>query len=165
MTLRKFAIAAIAASVMLGTSACTFISPVASRMEYTPADGTQVDLENLKLRNIVYVTDGSKSALTGSIVNTATTSSSLSIQYTDAAVAETKTVTITLAAGQKLDLGYNGGAALAIALGGNAGDIVTVQVAEGSGQSTELRIPVLDARFEYFKPAIDSLGGIEPSSK
>lgn len=165
MTLRKFAIAAIAASVMLGTSACTFMSPVASRIVYAPADGHQVDLQNLKLRNFVYVTNGEKSALSGSIVNSGTASSSLTITYNDAAVAENKTVTITVAAGQKLDLGYNGGAALAINLGGKAGDIVTIQVAEGSGQAVVFNIPVLDERFEYFKPVIDSLGSLEPSAK
>lgn len=165
MTLRKFAIAAIAASVMLGTSACTFISPVASRIVYAPADGHQVDLQSLKLRNFVYLTNGEKSALTGSIVNSGTTSSSLTITYTDAAVAENKTVTITVAAGQKLDLGYNGGSALAINLGGKAGDIVSIQVAEGSGEAVLFNIPVLDERFEYFKPAIDSLGSVEPSAE
>jgi hypothetical protein len=165
LTLRKFAIAAIAASVMLGTSACTFMSPVASRIVYAPADGHQVDLQSLKLRNFVYVTNGEKSALTGSIVNSGTTSSSLTITYTDAAVAENKTVTITVAAGQKLDLGYNGGSALGINLGGKAGDIVSIQVAEGSGEAVLFNIPVLDERFEYFKPAIDSLGSVEPSAE
>lgn len=164
MAIRKFAAVTIAASVLLGTAGCTFISPVASRIEYAPADGSQADLETVKVRNFVYLTNGTVSALTGSIVNPSLETKVVKIQYTDAALNEAKEVTFTVNPGQRVDLGYNGGQALAINLGGKAGGLVKLSVSEGS-TTEELRIPVLDGTFEFYKPIIDSLGTVEPSAK
>jgi hypothetical protein len=85
------------------------------------------------------------------------------IQYTDAAVNEAKEVTFTVNAGQRIDLGYNGGQALAINLGGKAGGVVRINVSEGS-VTEEMRIPVLDGTFEFYKPVIDSLQSVTPST-
>jgi len=164
MAISKFAAVTIAASMLLGTSGCTFISPVASRIEYAPADGSQVDLETVKIRNFVYVTNGTVSAISGSIVNPSLEPKIVRIQYTDAAVNEAKEVTFTVNAGQRIDLGYNGGQALAINLGGKAGGIVRINVSEGS-VTEEMRVPVLDATFEFYKPIIDSLQTVTPSTK
>jgi hypothetical protein len=163
MAVSKFAAVTIAASMLLGTTGCTFMSPVASRIEYAPADGSQVDLETVKIRNFVYVTNGTVSAISGSIVNPGLESKIVRIQYTDAAVNEAKEVTFTVNAGQRIDLGYNGGQALAINLGGKAGDIVRINVVEGS-VTEEMRIPVLDGTFEFYKPVIDSLQSVTPST-
>jgi hypothetical protein len=140
------------------------MSPVASRIEYAPADGSQVDLETVKIRNFVYVTNGTVSAISGSIVNPSLEPKIVRIQYTDAAVNEAKEVTFTVNAGQRIDLGYNGGQALAINLGGKAGGIVRINVSEGS-VTEEMRVPVLDATFEFYKPIIDSLQTVTPSTK
>jgi hypothetical protein len=165
LAIRKFAAIAITASVLIGTTGCTFNSPVASRIEYAPADGSQADLENVKARNFVYLTNGSQSALTGSIVNSGLEPQVFKIQYTDAAVNEAKEVTFTVNGGQKIDLGYNGGQALAINLGGKAGGIVRINVSEGSGAPVEMRIPVLDGTFDFYKPIVDSLSVVEPSAQ
>ncbi|MFM1983655.1 MAG: hypothetical protein RL723_90 [Actinomycetota bacterium] len=163
MAISKFAAVAIAASMLVGTTGCTFTNPIASRIEYAPADGSQADLETIKVRNFVYLTNGTVSALAGSIVNPGLETKTLKISYTDAALNEAKDVTFTVNPGQKLDLGFNGGKALAINLGGKAGDIVTIKVTEGSS-SVDLNVPVLDDTFDFYKPIIDSLGTVEPSS-
>lgn len=160
----KFAAVAFAASLLVGTTGCTFSSPVASQMEYAPADGSQVDLESLKVRNFVYLTNGTVSALTGSVVNSGLETKTLKISYTDASVNEQKELSLTVNAGQKLDLGYNGGQALAINLGGKAGDIVTIKLTEGA-VTADLNIPVLDDTFDFYKPIIDSLDSLEPATK
>jgi hypothetical protein len=165
LAIRKFAAVAITASLLVGTAGCTFMSPIASRIEYAPADGSQADLETIKVRNFVYVTNGTQSALAGSIVNPGLEPKILKIQYTDATLNENKEVTFTVNAGQKLDLGYNGGQALAIDLGGKAGSIVRIHVVEGSGTPVEMRVPVLDGTFEFYKPIIDSLSTVKPSAK
>lgn len=164
MAKSKFIAVAIAASLLLGTAGCSFSSRVASKIDYAPADGSQTDLETIKVRNFVYLTNGTVSALSGSIVNPGLEPKILKIQYTDAALNESKEVTFTVNAGQKIDLGYNGGQALAINLGGKAGGIVRLSVAEGSGTPIELRVPVLDGTFDFYKPTIDSLNTVEPSS-
>ena len=46
MNIRKIATVAVAASLMLGTTGCTFVSPIASRIEYAPSDGSQVTLND-----------------------------------------------------------------------------------------------------------------------
>jgi hypothetical protein len=163
MAVSKFAAVTIAASMLLGTAGCTFLNPVASRIEYAPADGSQVDLETVKIRNFVYVTNGTASAISGSIVNPSLEPKIVRIQYTDAAVNEAKEVTFTVNAGQRIDLGYNGGQALAINLGGKAGGVVRINVSEGS-VTEEMRIPVLDGTFEFYKPVIDSLQSVTPST-
>jgi hypothetical protein len=165
LAIRKFAAVVIAASVLVGTTGCTFNSPVASQIDYAPADGSQADLENLKVRNFIYLTNGTQSALTGSIVNSGLEPAVLKIQYTDAAVNEAKEVTFTVNGGQKIDLGYNGGQALAINLGGKAGGVVRINVAEGSGTPVEVRVPVLDDTFDFYKKMVDSLSVVEPSAK
>lgn len=164
MAISKFAAVAIAASMLVGTAGCTFTSPIASQIDYAPADGSQADLETIKVRNFVYLTNGTLSALAGSIVNPGLETKTLKISYTDAALNEAKDVTFTVNPGQKLDLGYNGGQALAINLGGKAGDIVTIKVTEGSS-SVDLNVPVLDDTFDFYKPIIDSLGTVEPSAQ
>lgn len=163
MAIRKFAAVAIAASLLIGTTGCTFTSPVASRIDYAPADGSQADLESIKVRNFVYLTNGTQAALSGSIVNSGLETKTLKISYTDAAVSEQKEVTFTVNPGQKLDLGYNGGKALAINLGGKAGDIVTIKLTEGA-VSADLNVPVLDGTFDFYKPILDSLAEVEPST-
>jgi hypothetical protein len=163
MAISKFAAVAIAASMLVGTTGCTFTSPIASQIDYAPADGSQADLETIKVRNFVYLTNGTVSALAGSIVNPGLETKTLKISYTDAALNEAKDVTFTVNPGQKLDLGFNGGKALAINLGGKAGDIVTIKVTEGSS-SVDLNVPVLDDTFDFYKPIIDSLGTVEPST-
>jgi hypothetical protein len=164
MAISKFAAVTIAASMLLGTTGCTFMSPVASRIEYAPADGSQVDLETVKIRNFVYVTNGTVSAISGSIVNPGLESKVVRIQYTDAAVNESKEVTFTVNPGQRIDLGYNGGQALAINLGGKAGGVVRINVSEGS-VTEEMRVPVLDGTFDFYKPVIDSLQTVTPSAE
>lgn len=162
MAIRKFVAVAIAASVLLGTAGCTFTSPVASKIDYAPADGSQADLETVKVRNFVYLTNGTVSALAGSIINPGLEAKTLTIAYTDAALNELKQVSFTVNPGQKLDLGFNGGQALAINLGGKAGDVVTIKVTEGSS-SQDLNVPVLDDTFDFYKPIIDSLETVAPS--
>jgi hypothetical protein len=164
MAISKFAAVAVAISALLGTTGCTFISPVASRIEYAPADGSQVDLETVKIRNFVYVTNGTVSAISGSIVNPSLETKTVRIQYTDAAVNEAKEVSFTVKPGQKIDFGYNGGKALAINLGGKAGGVVRINVSEGL-ITKEMSVPVLDATFDQYKEVIDSLETVAPSAQ
>jgi hypothetical protein len=58
MNIRKFATVAVAASLLLGTAGCTFMNPIASRIEYAPSDGTQASLTNVDARNFLVLSDG-----------------------------------------------------------------------------------------------------------
>jgi hypothetical protein len=45
-------------AVLLGTTGCSLSGDVASMQQYTPSDGSQIDIGNVKLRNFIYLTDG-----------------------------------------------------------------------------------------------------------
>ena len=164
MSIRKFVAIGIAASLLLGSTGCSLVSPVASRATYSPGDGTQIDLETVKIRNFMYLSDGKGGeALFGSIINSSLESKSIKIQYTDGTLDEKKEVAINLLAGQKIDLGYNGGSALAIDLDGQPGGVVEVFIIEGSNTGKRIEVPVLDGTLDQYKSYVDALKVAEPT--
>jgi hypothetical protein len=167
MSIRKFATVAVAASLLLGTAGCTFMSPIASRIDYAPSDGVQVAFENVDARNFIYLSDGNgHAALFGSLVNKGLDSTSVKLQYTDAATSEKKEAFYTLLPAQKLDFGYNGGAALDFNLGGKPGQTVTVFVSAGTETGKALNVPVLDGTLPEYSELVKGLtnGASAPSA-
>lgn len=165
MSIRKFAAIGLAASLLLGTTGCSLVSPVASRVTYSPGDGTQIDLETIKVRNFMYLSDGKGGeALFGSIINPSLDSASVKIQYTDGTLNEKKEVAINLLPGQKIDLGYNGGSALAIDLAGEPGGVVEVFIIEGTNTGKRIEVPVLDGTLAQYKDLVDALKAPTPAN-
>jgi hypothetical protein len=165
MNIRKFATVAVAASLLLGTAGCTFMNPVASRIDYAPSDGTQASLETVDARNFIYLSDGQgHAALFGSLVNRGLESASVKLQYTDATSKETKLAYFTLLPSQKHDFGYNGTSALNYDLGGKPGQTVTVWVSAGAETGKEMNVPVLDGTLPEYKDLFEQLGGITPTA-
>lgn len=166
MIIRKIAAVGIAASLLLGTSACGFMSPTASLEVYAPSDGAQIDLENVKVRNFIYLTNGNGGeALFGSIVNSGLESTTFKIQYTEEASSEKREVAFNLLPGQKLDLGYNGNSALVIDLAGTPGKIANIFVIEGNGTGKEIRVPILDGTLAEYKEIFATLPGAATSTE
>jgi hypothetical protein len=164
MNIRKFATVAVAASLLLGTAGCTFMNPIASRIDYAPSDGTQASLENVDARNFMYLSDGQgHAALFGSLVNRGLDSASVKLQYTDASSKETKQAYFTLLPSQKLDFGYNGTSALNYDLGGKPGQTVTVWVSAGSETGKEMNVPVLDGTLAEYTDLVKQIGGSAPA--
>lgn len=160
MSIRKIAAVALAASVMLGTSGCNFVSPVATLEVYAPSDGAQISFENVKVRNFLYLvnTDG-KGALFGSVVNSGLETQQFKIQYTDASGA-TKDIDYTIAAGQKLDLGYGGGLAQTLDIAPiSAGSIVSIFAVAGAEVGQKLNVPVLDGTLAEYQELVKQFGG------
>lgn len=151
--IRKFAAVAVAAGVMLGTAGCNMISHVATNDVYAPSDGAQVDVSDLRARNFLLLTDGTKSILIGSLVNGSANSISASLNYEDGGAK--KTTQVNLNGAQKFDLGYNGTAALPVASDLPAGAIFKIEIAVG-GEKQELRVPVLDGTLPEYKAILDA---------
>jgi hypothetical protein len=163
MNIRKIATVAIAASLMIGTAGCTFVSPIASRIEYAPSDGSQVTLKNVDARNFILLSDGEgHSALIGSIVNRGVSSTSVKLQYTDATTSEKKDAFFTLLPSQKLDFGYNGASALDFDLGGKPGQVVTVFVVADGEAGQGMNIPVLDGTLPEYAELYKGIGATMP---
>ena len=158
MSIRKLAAIGLAASLLLGTTGCSLVSPVASRVTYSPGDGTQINLQTVKVRNFMYLSNGKGGeALFGSIINPSLESKTVKIQYTDGTLNEKKEVSINLLAGQKIDLGYNGGSALAIDLAGEPGGVVNLFVIEGNNTGKMIEVPVLDGTLAQYKDLVAAL--------
>jgi hypothetical protein len=163
MNIRKIATVAIAASLMLSASGCTFVSPIASRIEYAPSDGSQVTLKTVDARNFIYLSDGEGHfGLFGSLVNRGVTSTSVKLQYTDATTSEKKEAFFTLLPSQKLDFGYNGASALNYDLGGKPGQVVTVFVVADGEAGQGMNVPVLDGTLPEYADLYKGLGASIP---
>lgn len=158
---RKFAAVVVATGVLLGTTGCTFTSPVATMMVYTPGDGTNSNFGPVAARNIfVLVAPSGQTALFGSFINTSEEDASFEIQIAG------QSYVMNLAKGEKLDIGFNGKNALPLAgLTAQAGSLVDVTFKHGSEHSVDATLPVLDGTFEQYAPLVNSLGVIAPSEE
>lgn len=153
---RKFATVVIAAGVILGTAGCNMISPVASIEQYAPSDGAQADLGKVAARNFLLLTHGEHHRwLIGTIVNTGLEDQQLTLTYPEAGA--NKTVSITLAAGQKFDLGYNGTSALMIDTETPAGALFPITLAANGQEPIALGVPAMDGTLAEYKTIIDKL--------
>ena len=156
---RKFAAVAIAASVLVGTTGCTFISPIATMKVYTPGDGTDANFGDVAARNIfILVAPSGQTALFGSLVNQGDSANVASLTIAG------QTYSLNLNAGEKLDIGYNGQNALSLGgLTAKAGSLVDVTFKTGS-DSVDKTVPVLDGTFAQYAPLVNSMGVIAPTA-
>ncbi|MBH0029290.1 hypothetical protein I6F53_20320, partial [Pseudoalteromonas sp. SWN29] len=63
----------------MGTAGCSFITPTATLNQYDPSDGIGADVGDVKVRNVLAISNDDNSAvsLMITVVNTTTTSGSL----------------------------------------------------------------------------------------
>ena len=152
---RKVAAIVVALGVVLGTSACTFQSPVASTKVYDPSDGVNATVGKSHLRNFIYlVTTSGQGALIGSIVNQEVDAQDITVDLE--ANGGTGQVGVPVKAGEKLDMGYNGGQAVPLGVTTKAGQLVKV-VAKVGSESITLNVPVLDGTFAEYAPIVAQL--------
>jgi hypothetical protein len=155
---RKFAAVAIAASVLIGTTGCSFFSPIATMKVYTPGDGTDATVGPVEARNIIILAAPSgQTALFGSFINTSSSTETINIQIAG------QTYVQNIEAGKKVDLGFNGGNAILLAgLTAKAGSLVDVTFTHGH-HIVAKTLPVLDGTFAQYAPLVNSLGVLAPT--
>ena len=98
------------------------------------------------------LTDGTKSILVGSLVNSGLEGAAIQLSYPDAGTI--KQAQVNLNAGQKFDLGYNGTAALPAVTEAKAGGLVEVTIKTGDSEAT-MSVPVLDGTLPEYKAVLD----------
>jgi len=83
---RAAASALIAGALLVGTAGCSFITPTATLNHYDPSDGIGAEVGDLKLRNVLAISNDDNSAvsLMITVINTESASGSLRIQYESA---------------------------------------------------------------------------------
>lgn len=136
---RLIASVALAATVVFGASGCNLISPQATTKAYDASDGVSANVGDVRLRNIIVLTDD---GVDGKLIFTAVNRGgphSLSFQYGDdttvTAIVEGKTSTVF------------GGASDPIVLpdiDAEPGSFMPLFVQYGNETGTEVLVPVLD---------------------
>jgi hypothetical protein len=152
---RKIAAAALAATVLLGTSACSITRDIPTLQQYSPSEGVDGDTKSVALRNFLVLTNGTSAELIGSAINTTNKNVNFSLSYEGTNGSET--ANYSLKPQQKLDFGYNGNAGLAAASTLTPGQNSTLKVTEGS-QTISLNAQILDGTLSQYTDLVNSLG-------
>lgn len=154
MNLRRLAPVALAAAVVLGTTGCSMISPQATTIPYSPADGVSVPASGpLKVRNALLVSNdaGSQANLLAAVVNDSADAETLIVGV------DGSTQRVRVPAHSAVSLGFEGTDPLLFTgLDTRPGADVEVSFQSGDGETVVQSIPVLDGTLDYladFVPA------------
>ena len=104
MLVRKLGVVAVAAALLIGTAGCSITSNVATKLTYTPSDGSQTDSRDLHARNVLVLSDGDHAIIIGSITNDGEDEATTNITVTGGATATSTDFTVP--ARGKVDFGY-----------------------------------------------------------
>ena len=164
MKARHAASIALAALLVLGTSGCTLSAIQGTQVQYQPSDGSAVDVGDLKLRNVIGLTDnGDDISLLMTIVNTGDEDITVTFQYEDASGEWVSAVPdgVAIAANSSVHFGAGGETNVVLRnVGAVVGSLVTVLIQYGDEPSTTLQVPTLDGSIEAYS---DLLPGPAPT--
>lgn len=156
MNLRKIITVAVISTSLVALSGCSLTRNVESLQPYAPSDGTQLNLENVKARNFLIVKGSSNQAvLIGSLVPAS--DSVVTVQTLNAEGSQVD-FKVSLNAGVKADIGYNGteGFRFALPVEEIAGNMYSVYLNDGSGP-IELLVPIVDGTLQEYRPYAEQL--------
>jgi hypothetical protein len=159
--LRALTATAIATSVLLGTAGCGLFVPSATLQQYSASDGLNVTVGDLKLRNVLIITDASGDAsMVATIVNP-----TVNVQYVTAEFRGETPVDLTLVANEGLTkIGLaDGNPAIIRGLGLAAGQYIDIYFQYGGQDGVTLAVPVLDGSDPIYAPYAPSLFTPEPT--
>ncbi len=158
MFVRRLATTALVASLALATSGCSLSGNVASLQPYSPSDGQQVNLENIKARNFMYlVSESGQGFLIGSLVNSSTEPRVVKIQYVDPNTQAKTDYFVEVQAGAKLDIGYNGNPPIQMPVIEIPGQTAMFYFLESDTVNALMKVPVLDGTLAEYKSLLQLL--------
>ena len=151
---KKFTAVIAAIVTIFALTGCSLTREVASLDPYAPSDGVQVDTDELKARNVMFVVDDAGNAvLIGSFINPGQGAVSATLETLDSngtvVMAE-----MTVEAGAKFDLGYNGTEGKFLYLTETPGSMHPVYM-RVTGDPTRMLVPILDGALEEYRGFID----------
>jgi hypothetical protein len=142
---RRLAATALIVAISLTSSACSLSGNVASLQPYSPSDGQQIDLEQVKARNFMYlVAESGNGYLVGSLVSQASEAVVIKIQYVDPTTLAKTDYFVEVPAGQKIDFGYNGNPAISFPVVEIPGQTAQLYFLESDTVNASMMVPVLD---------------------
>ncbi|MET0844174.1 MAG: hypothetical protein ABWY23_10000 [Mycetocola sp.] len=153
MKARLIASVVLAASVVLGTSACNLVAPQATTNHYDASDGVSGRTGDLKIRNAMIIVDenGTDGNLVASVTNGGD-AQSLSIQF-----GEGEDATVTTAIPERSTVSFGTSEDDPILLEGihaEAGSMVEVFFQYGNETGVEILVPVLDGSLEEYSDLV-----------
>jgi hypothetical protein len=151
---KKFTALVAAIVTIFALTGCSLSREVASLDPYAPSDGVQVDTEELKARNVMFVVDDAGNAvLIGSFINPGQGAVSATLETLDSNGTVVMTE-MTVEAGAKFDLGYNGTEGKFLYLTETPGSMHPVYM-RVTGDPTRMLVPILDGALEEYRGFID----------
>ncbi|WP_318247056.1 DNA modification methylase [Microbacterium gallinarum] len=155
---RLIASIAVGAALALGTTGCSMISPQATTIEYSAAEGVNVyDNGPLDVRNafIVANEDGSAGNFVAAIVNDTDESHTLRIELGEGS--SSIPLTVRVPAKTTISLGAEGEDPILVEdLDTPAGADIPGYFQSGDAEGTLIPVPVLDGELPYLAPLVPS---------
>ncbi|GAA5032887.1 hypothetical protein GCM10025738_15590 [Microbacterium fluvii] len=149
-TSRVIAALALGAVALGSTTACTFITPQASTIHYSPSDGVAVPdtAGPVQVRNALIVADeaGTAGNFVAAIVNDTDTAQTLVIESTEADVRQT----VSVPARTTLSLGGEDEPLLLEGIGATPGSDLAMFFQSGDGDGALVSVPVLDGALPQY---------------
>ena len=157
MNLKKITSVSLIALSALALTGCSLSREVTSLEPYAPSDGVQLDIQDLKVRNLILIQGTSgKAVLIGSFVNSSKNDVLATLTTKDSSGEELR-VEFPVTAESKFDMGYNGTEPLAFQLDLVPGQMHSVYVNAGQ-DPMEILVPVVDGSLEEYREYAESLG-------
>jgi len=138
----------ISVAVITGATGCSMISPVATKIDYSPSDGVNVpDSGTILVRNafIVATEDGSNGNLIAAFINESDKNDSVSIE-----VDGLSPLLVKVPVGEPVSLGANTDPLLIEGLDAMPGSTVAVYFQSGAAEGELVQVPVLDGSLSYY---------------
>ncbi len=152
---RLIASLAVGAALVLTTTGCSMISPQATTIIFSPAEGTNVyESGPVEVRNaqIVASEDGSEGNFVAALINETDDSHTLNIEF--GGESSTSTLTVRVPANTVLSLGAEDGEdpLLIEDLDTMPGSTIDTYFQSGDGEGALVSVPVLDGTLDYLAP-------------
>ncbi|HEY9477376.1 MAG TPA: hypothetical protein VIQ26_02990 [Microbacteriaceae bacterium] len=157
MRARGAALALLAAGVLVGTSACTYITPQATMTITDITEGVNATVGAIDVRNaLVLSEDGDTGSFLVNLLNTSDKGVNVRVQYQDADGAK-MTELVFVNPGKLTSLGGPGGQQLVFRnMDTAAGDLLPVFIQYDKVPGAQLQVPVLDESIDYFAGLLPS---------
>ncbi|WEK60552.1 MAG: DNA modification methylase [Candidatus Microbacterium colombiense] len=155
MKSRLVASVALSALVLLSATGCTFISPQATKIEYSASDGVNIsDADGpLVVRNafIVANEDGSVGNFIGAVVNPTDERATLTI-----GIEGIDPLTVTVPAGDRISFGADADPLRIVGLDTMPGATIEMHFQSGDSLGVKTQVPVLDGALPYYADLVPS---------
>ena len=153
---RRAVAAAALAVLALGVTSCGAINQQATTMQYAASDGIVVNVADLEVRNLMFVSKGAndEARAIGSIINNTAAAQTLTLKTA------TGSATVSVPAKTVVKLEDDANKTTLPALGVLPGEQATTTISVGSS-SDEVQVPIVDGTLEEYRQYVP--GGFDPS--